>query len=127
MSDLKMSDVFDLPVSVDKLNLNDGYIGGTGGMTIANFDCEFVSTLSHEMATNAAHAINNHDRLVEQIAQLEADKAELVEALTDISNMCIGEIAMGYRLDAQSIVGSIYKATGLTNPELNELLQKHKG
>lgn len=64
---------------------------------------------------------------IEEVAQLKADKAELLEALTDISNMCIGEISMGYKLDAQSIGESIYKATGLTNPELNNLLQKHKG
>lgn len=48
----------------------------------------------------------------EQIKKLEA-------ALTDISNMCIGELAMGYRLDAEAIGQLIYEATGKTNPELN--------
>ncbi len=69
---MSMSEVFDLPVSVDGFNLNDGYIGGVGGMTIANFDYEFVSTLSASMAEHSAHAINNHDRMVEEIAELKS-------------------------------------------------------
>ncbi len=67
---MNMSEVFDLPVSVDGFNLNDGYIGGVGGMTIANFDYEFVSTLSASMAEHSAHAINNHDRMVEENKKL---------------------------------------------------------
>jgi hypothetical protein len=49
---------------------------------------------------------------------------KLMECLTDISSMCIGEIAMGYKLDAQSIGEMIYAATGLTNDELNEYMKK---
>jgi hypothetical protein len=51
--------------------------------------------------------------------ELEAHVERLRGTLTEISNMCIGEIAMGYRLDAESIGQLIYEATGKTNPELN--------
>ena len=60
--------------------------------------------------------INNHDTLVAQNLALKA-------ALAEISNMCIGEIAMGYKLDAQCIGELIWNATGLTNPELNKALE----
>ena len=119
MSDMKMSEVFDLPVSVDGFNLNDGYIGGVGGMTIANFDYEFVSTLSTSMAEHSAHAINNHDELVEV-------ENKLLSVLCDIQGMCIGDIAMGYKLDPESIGTMIYEATGMTHPELSEKLTKQK-
>ena len=47
----------------------------------------------------------------------------LKEALAEISNMCVGDIAMSYKLDAQYIGELIYNATGMTNPELNEALK----
>ena len=53
---------------------------------------------------------------------MKTDK--LLEALSEISNMCIGEIAMGYKLDACLIGEIIYKATGLTNPQLDEHIKK---
>lgn len=63
--------------------------------------------------------------LTEENKQLKQDKAEFLSAMTEISNMCIGEMTMGYKLDAQYIGALIFKATGLTNPQLNEL-EKHK-
>lgn len=48
------------------------------------------------------------------------DKEELLLLLTDISNMCVGKISMGYPLDVEYIGDLIYQATGMTNPELNE-------
>ena len=48
---------------------------------------------------------------------------ELLEALSEISNMCIGEIAMNYKVDAQAVGELIYKATGLTNAELNDCVE----
>ncbi|MEL7287153.1 MAG: hypothetical protein AAGJ57_06630, partial [Pseudomonadota bacterium] len=75
---------------------------------------------------------NNHDALTETLRlkeeeckQLAQDKDEFLSVLTDISNMCIGEIAMGRSIDAQSVGEMIFAATGLTNPELNER-EKHK-
>ena len=49
---------------------------------------------------------------------------KLMEVLTDISSMCIGEIAMGYKLDAQAIGEMIYIATGKTNAELNDYMKE---
>lgn len=53
--------------------------------------------------------------------KLEQSNKELLEALTTISNMCVGDQALGYRLDSQSIGELIYKVTGKTNPELNDI------
>ncbi len=59
-------------------------------------------------------------------SKYEPNLNELLSALADISNMCIGDLAMGYKLDAQIVGETIYKATGLTNPELNELVDVNK-
>lgn len=48
---------------------------------------------------------------------------KLMECLASISNGCIGELAMGYKLDANSIGEEIYAATGLTNTQLNEAVK----
>ena len=66
---------------------------------------------TNTMAKAAAHAINQHDALV-------AMNAELIKMASDISQMCVGEIAMGYRIDAQSIGEYIYSVTGLNSEEL---------
>lgn len=50
---------------------------------------------------------------------LEDENEKLKDALTEISNMCVGEIALGADLDAAEIGEMIYVATGLTNPQLN--------
>lgn len=67
----------------------------------------------------AIRAIGSYDTLAQQNEALRA-------ALTEISNMCIGEIAMSYKLDAACIGDLIYDATGMTNPELNKALESAK-
>jgi len=54
------------------------------------------------------------------------DESKLYGVLADISNMCIGELAMGYKLDAQAIGEMIYEATGMTTPELSEYVKQLK-
>jgi len=61
----------------------------------------------------------NQKETTEQRGGLSVENA-LLCVLSDISGMCVGEIAMGYRLDAQAIGEMIYKATGMTQPELND-------
>jgi len=51
---------------------------------------------------------------------LMVDHSNLLCCLADISNQCIGELAMGYKLDANSIGSDIYAATGMNNVELNK-------
>lgn len=55
--------------------------------------------------------------------QLNAENVKLLTVLSSISNMCIGEIAMNYPLDANTIGQDIFEATGLTSPELAELVK----
>jgi hypothetical protein len=49
----------------------------------------------------------------------------LICVLADISSMCVGEIAMGYKIDAGCIGQMIYEATGMTQPELAEYQANH--
>lgn len=52
---------------------------------------------------------------IERIKMLEG-------VLCDIQGMCIGELAMGYNLDACQIGAMISEATGMTHPEIYEKL-----
>ena len=49
---------------------------------------------------------------------MNANEFRLLSVLSEISSMCVGELAIGYKLDAQTIGQMIYEATGLTQPEL---------
>ncbi len=69
---------------------------------------------------------NKHDKHLVRIAELELKNASLLQELCAIQSACVGEIAMGHRLDAQSIGESITQATGLTHPELTKLLEQSK-
>ena len=61
-----------------------------------------------------------HNTLTAKVAKLEA-------ALCEISNMCIGNLTMSYSLDADHIGQSIYEATGMSNPELNDSVKARTG
>lgn len=51
---------------------------------------------------------------------------KLLDCLCDIQQSCIGEIAMNYKLDAESIGRQITEATGMTAPELVDFLKDNK-
>ena len=57
----------------------------------------------------------------ERLKSEQSERGKLLAALSDISSMCVGEVAMGARLDAEYIGQLIYSATGLTQPELAKL------
>jgi len=80
---------------------------------IRNQDCKTMSEMTLD-----------NIRLSNRIAELEKEHTTLLSCLLGISNECIGEIAMNYKLDAQMIGESIYVATGKTNPELAEALKE---
>ena len=60
---IKMSDVFELPVTARHSELTD-----KSGCAYADFDCSFVN--GSEMSIAAEVAINNHDRLVEFVVSV---------------------------------------------------------
>ena len=69
--------------------------------------CHFICDVSSKTNGNEiVKRINMHD--------------ELMRVLCDIQQMCIGDIAMGYKLEAETIGQLISEATGLTAPELME-------
>lgn len=51
---------------------------------------------------------------------------KLLDCLSDIQQACIGEIAMGYDLDAEYIGRKISEVTGKTAPELLEYLRERE-
>ena len=61
-----------------------------------------------------------------RIAELEKERIKLLSCLLDISDGCIGEITMNYRVDAEYIGRKIYAATGMTNPQLTEALKEQE-
>ena len=107
---MKMSDVFQLPMVQGSTVLMSGD---------HRYAIEFDSSDTNTGAQieHVAHAINNHDRMVEE-------NKKLLIALCDIQSMCIGDIAMGYKLDPESIGMMIYEATGMTHPELSAKLNQ---
>ena len=50
---------------------------------------------------------------------------DLLCVLAEISSMCVGEITMGYKLDAHAIGEMIYNATGMTSPELRQYIKEN--
>tara|TARA_R110000822_G_scaffold126546_1_gene261749 strand:- start:174 stop:461 length:288 start_codon:yes stop_codon:yes gene_type:complete len=61
-----------------------------------------------------------------KIAELEAARFKLLDCMLGISDACIGEITMSYKLDAEHIGQWIYEATGKTNPELTKIIKDNK-
>ena len=51
---------------------------------------------------------------------------KLLSCLFDIQQMCIGEIAMNYKLDAEYIGRMISQTTGMNVRELEENLKQHE-
>ena len=47
-----------------------------------------------------------------------------ISLLADISSMCVGQLTMGYPLDANSIGQMIFEATGMTQLELDHTARK---
>ena len=61
--------------------------------------------------------------LRDELAAVKAANDGMVEVLTNVSSACIGEIAMGYRLDAQAIGQMIFESVGMTHPEMMEYVK----
>jgi hypothetical protein len=64
--------------------------------------------------------------LQDKLTTITKQRDELLECLCDISNMCIGEIAMGHSLDANAIGQMIFDVTCLNNTDLNKILSTIK-
>ncbi len=124
-NEIKMSDVFTDECIAYSSYLVDNYTDPDNLTVIANFDMDYVQVVSEKMTTYAAHAINQHDKLTARVTELEDKNIALLQCLFEIQSECIGELAMGYKLDAQSIGESITQTTKLAHPELLELLERN--
>jgi len=76
---------------------------------MSDYNIEGIKILSKQL-----HDIEKENK------ELKAHLAEHYQVLSDISSMCIGEIAMNYKLDANCIGQEIYELTGLNSPELEK-------
>lgn len=74
-----------------------------------------------DLLESASVAINDAES---EITAITKQRDALLKELRDIQSSCIGEITMGYKLDAESIGASISKATGMTHPEIVSELNK---
>lgn len=81
---MKMSDVFKDGCQQFDLFLVDDYTDPDELNVIADFDKDYVKSVSEKMASYAAHAINNHDRLVEENAELREAAGRLVELFNGV-------------------------------------------
>lgn len=68
-----------------------------------------------EYITGNTNLLGEVTRLGKESRAYKQQLAESQVLIADISNMCIGEITMNYKLDAQYIGELIYKVTGMTN------------
>ena len=59
-----------------------------------------------------------------ELEALKASNISNTKVLSAISQMCIGQVTMGYSLDAEYIGRCIYEATGMTSLELEEHANK---
>ncbi len=121
MSDLKMSDLFHLP-----LHRNGFYVESEEYRPqLSPVDLiDTIECCTAQEAEAVCHAINSHDKLVSGLAESQAEVERLRECLCSIQSMCIGELSMNYKLDACSIGQMISNATKKTHPELCALLNK---
>lgn len=62
-------------------------------------------------------------RLTEENKQLREFNKKILQELCEIQSQCVGEVVMGYKLDAYSVGCSISQVTGMTNPELIKHLE----
>ena len=60
---------------------------------------------------------------IRRIAELEKERIKLLRCLLDISNECIGEITMNYRVDSEYIGGRIQATTGMTRSQLGDAVK----
>ena len=109
MSDIKMSDTFDLPV------------GSTEFTLVAMSKSTYIS-----MDVAAVIAINSYDANQERIAELEKERIKMLWCFLDISDECIGEITMNYRVDSEYIGGRIQAATGMTHQQLWDAVKEQE-
>lgn len=114
MSDLKMSEVFGLPV------IEGNFVNEHTRMVCDQKGVFAMSNIS--ASSRVAHAINNHDRLVEEIAQLKADVAELVESLNTMTDFA------EHQMNPWQNDPSLFDDEDSGNlSHAKNLLQKHKG
>ena len=88
MSDKKMSDVFDLPLSVSACGYEVKEIGHVGGI-----DCQ-----TSDEAEAIAHAVNSHDKLVEALNQMH-DRANTYGECLEIAEQALQAIKGEQRED----------------------------
>ena len=61
-----------------------------------------------------------------KIAELEKERIKMLSCFLDISDECIGEITMNYRVGSEYIGGRIQAATGMTHQQLWDAVKEQE-
>lgn len=97
---MKMSDLF----GGGLLTNTDGFIND-GLSDLGSMSCNsFVDAV--------VLAVNEHDKMIAKIAELEFKIEEHNSIFKDIYSACIGELTMGYKIDADSLGRHVYSVCG---------------
>ena len=85
--------------------------------------CPIAEALFDSDGLCVAAEVNPDDG--KEIAKAVNAHNKLLDALSRISDMCVGEIAMGMTLDANYIGELIYEATGMNTQELADECRRY--
>ena len=108
---MKMSDVFQLPVTahISKVKLNVGF-----SINCLNIECDYGRDCDTEKhAHHAAHAINNHDRMADEIAELREALGSLCEPAFEYSELVRNAPSLGWL--SEKVKRDVKKAHNLLN------------
>ncbi len=60
----------------------------------------------------------------ERIKELELSNEKMLDCMYSIYNMCIGDLTMGCKIDANAVGEEIFCATGMTIEQMRTLMEK---
>lgn len=100
-NEMRMSDIFGLPLAVCRTNPQMITAKPTRKGVIDHHSATIRSPQHSEVAY-AAHAINNHDRLVEENAKLREALAELVET-SDMNEAQLSQELLEFHEDSAAL------------------------
>ena len=106
---MKMSDVFKLPMVCED---GDGFIYSKDLRHSIQFDDSDTYMMDHKKAVT--HAINNHDRMADEIAELRAKIAKKDEMVSDLIE------ALGASVDDTSELREMVKLYKLSSDEVTK-------
>lgn len=111
MRDIKMSDVFDLPLEANSLDISNAL-----GDVVGDFSAE-------DEDKAAVHAINNHDKLTSRVAELEAALTKIKDITGELGGQNPANFCEELAMEQDDATYRVYK---LSNSALSKALEQSK-